>query len=125
MSSPVAQGELRILNAGAGDLRITFRPDETPEERAKIAATIRDMLRRGYALLVENADGTYSRAVDFDPEARAYVVAGLPDPEASHGEEAPTEEPKRAKKAPRRKPQRRKVAADKARAVAVGRSAGG
>ncbi|HET8777938.1 MAG TPA: hypothetical protein VFN76_09795 [Candidatus Limnocylindria bacterium] len=74
-------GSLSVLNVGAGDIRIDFTgADEMEKIRAK--RIISDMLRRGYALFVKLADGTYRRALRFDPEAEVYVIADL-DTEAA------------------------------------------
>lgn len=108
-------GFLAILNVGSGDTRITFDKD-SPAERKRACRIVKDMLRRGYAVLVQagEKDGKplYFRATDFDPETAEYIVAGMP-------EEASEEAPKRPKVTKTRLP------AETTKAVGVARSAGG
>jgi len=158
-------GELNILNVAGGDNAILIGDD--PQDKIRAGRIIRDMLRRGYALLVEvERDGVkaFERAVDFDEKRCRYVIADF-DPmnarehdldeqaaelrrvqemseqlatEAAKVQElkdgqsktseadtatdtAATGEPVRK----RRGRPRRTVEASGARAVAVGRSAGG
>lgn len=70
-------GEVGILNVGAGDIRISFDP-KNPAELIRAKRIVKDMLRGGYALLVEvEKDGVkaYQRALDFDEERCEYVIA--------------------------------------------------
>lgn len=118
--------ELSILNVGDGDTKLTFDPDK-PEERKRAAAAVTDMLRRGFAILVQvgERDGKplYQRAESFDPETCEYIIVGAPD-DAEVQE--PKKEPKPAPPQRRRgRPQKQRVAAGSAPAIAVGRSAGG
>lgn len=124
-------GSVGILNVGAGDTKLSFDPSN-PAERIRAARIVKDMLRRGYALLIEagtDAAGktVYQRALDFDEEKAEYIIADF-DPEiaaevdAADGESVPpgpaTQE--------RRKPGRtRRVDAGKTTGVAVARIAGG
>lgn len=48
-------GQIGILNVGAGDTKISFDKNN-PAERIRSARIVTDMLRRGYALLVEVTD---------------------------------------------------------------------
>lgn len=115
-----------------------------PAERIRACRVVRDMLRRGYALLVEvpQPDGSmaYQRATDFREDTAEYIVADLdpiggppPSPEKSLEEaSAPTAasptpsgteaQPPRSHPMARRS---RRVSAATTRAVAVGRTAGG
>ena len=77
-------GVLEILNCQAGDVKITF-------EKGDIAETIRarrivsDMLRRGYALVVEierDGEKKYERIQQFDEARGEYIVADF-DPLAA------------------------------------------
>jgi hypothetical protein len=132
-------GELSLLNVGTGDTKISFDPEGPPEDRATAAALVKDMIRRGYAVLVEvgkdDKGPLYRRALDFDEETTEYIVAGLPEdlmaPETHTGRtrvKAPAESnaPKKTKggKSARRGSTRR-VPAGRAKAVAVPRTAGG
>lgn len=73
--------ELSILNVGAGDTKITFDPNNISERiRSK------DMLRRGYALLVEverDGEKKWERAVDFDETKCEYIIADFDPVEAA------------------------------------------
>lgn len=111
-------GLVEILNVGEGDTKLTFDKDK-PEERKRAARIVADMLKRGYALLVQvgkqDGEPIYRRAKAFDPETCEYIIAGGPDEEINIGTEA---QKKKARK-------QRRVSADKTRAVSVGRTAGG
>ena len=129
-----------ILNVGAGDTKLTFDPTN-PAEMIRSARIVRDMLRRGYALLVEVDDGKggkgYRRVHDFEESTCSYIIADFdsgfaqtqepplaqdePEAEAPAGEEgAAAPKPK-----PGRKPGKRSISAAEASGVAVARSAGG
>ncbi len=134
------KGEVGVLNVGAGDTKLSFDPSN-PAERIRAARIVRDMLRRGYALLVEvETDGrkAFTRAIDFDENVCEYVIADF-DPvaaaEADAEEETHAQEQgqagapaaPRAGKAspPGRKVTKRTVKAESVRSVAVAPSAGG
>jgi hypothetical protein len=138
---PQAAGEVSLLNVGDGDTKLSFDP-RNPAERIRAARIVRDMLRRGYALLVEVAPGEFQRATDFREDVCEYVIADL-DPvaaaeadalEEQHNGHQPeearpgSEAPAAAADAPQRrgrKPGVRNIPADGTRAVAVAPSAGG
>lgn len=66
-------GNLEILNVQGGDVKINFDTTDCAEAiRAKRVIT--DMLRRGYALLVE-VDGKFQRILEFDEKHGEYIVA--------------------------------------------------
>lgn len=118
-------GEIGILNVGAGDTKLVF--DKTkPEDCRRAAEIISDMLKRGFAILVEvgqdDQGPLYRRATGFDPETMEYIIVGLPEDQApSVNVQVDVKSP-----APRRgRPYKTKVPADKTTAVAVARSAGG
>lgn len=120
-------GVLAILNVGEGDTKITFDPEQ-PAERDRACRIVRDMLRRGYAILVQagERDGrqVYFRATDFDPQTAEYIVAGMPEDTATDVLEQPRDEPPAAQKH-RGRPRKARMPAQTTRAVAVARSAGG
>lgn len=132
-------GEVGILNVGAGDTKLVFDPNN-PQEMIRAARIVKDMIRRGYALLVEvkapdvGQPSTYRRAYDFDESTCEYIIADL-DPiaaERADNEEAETQEPASAAdtadqpQAKRAKaPRTRRVRASTTRTVAVARTAGG
>lgn len=112
-------------------MKITF-------DKSNIAETIRakrmisDMLRRGYALLVE-MDGAFQRAIEFDEQHGEYVVADYdpsyrpPSANPTIREDEPDAETKEAEiEAPQKKRNgRRRLAMESTNAVGVARSAGG
>jgi hypothetical protein len=126
-------GTLSCLNVAGGDISVTFDASNAPEAiRAK--RMIREMLSRGYALLVRMEDGTYQRAIDFDETKSEYIIADL-DPTAqvvdaaqvelkAGGELEQTEKESPARPKARRG-RRRGIAMEAADALAVARSAGG
>lgn len=136
-------GEIGILNVGCGDTKLSF-DKSNPAECIRAARIVTDMLRRGYALLVEieqpNGTKTYQRVYSFKEDACEYIVADM-DPLAAQradeqeaqneqaGETAGEERTPQgnAAKAPRRGGRRgtRTVKASETRGVAVARSAGG
>lgn len=119
---------LEILNVGEGDIKLSFDKDN-PAERIRAARIVKDMLRRGYALLVEvdPGSGSYVACKEFDEETCEYIIADMDPLAAERADEQETEA--KAKTAPKekRKPGRpsRKVPADGTRAVAVSKTAGG
>lgn len=129
-----------ILNVGAGDTKLVFDSDN-PAECIRSGRIVTDMLRRGYALLIELPDGTFTRVhefnaavceyiiADFDPVQAAAADAGVPDaqaqppaaPPVGTPSPGPAEEPRR----PGLKRGTRAIKATGASGVAVARSAGG
>jgi hypothetical protein len=134
-------GEIGILNVGAGDTKLTFDKDNLAE-CIRAARIVADMLRRGYALLVEvETDGVkkYQRVIEFRPDRYEYVIADF-DPMVAAAEDAKeksNEEIEQAGASPAAsegapgKPRRgrpkgtRIIAATGARGVAVPHMAGG
>jgi hypothetical protein len=115
-------GHVGILNVGAGDTKLSFDKNN-PAERERAKRIVQDMLRKGYAILVEvgkaeDGEPIYRRAKDFDPETCEYIIAGDPVGEINLHE--PVQPPARR---PVGRP--RRVAADKTNAVSVGRMSGG
>lgn len=113
-------GYVGILNVGSGDTKISFDPNN-PEDRARAAVIVKDMLRRGYTILVEvERDGqkVFERALDFHDDTCEYIISAPPAlPEESAANEPQPSKPKRAK--------RTTVKAEQTRAVAVGKTSGG
>lgn len=125
-------GTVGILSVGAGDVRISFDKND-PAERIRAARIVADMLRRGYALLVEverRGKKSFQRAKAFRGDTCEYIIADLDgsaaEPEDTDGAEnyEHAREPKATGKA-RGKVRDVRVPAEKSRAVAVARSAGG
>lgn len=130
-------GTVGILSVGAGDTKLSFDP-VNPQDRIRAARIVTDMLRRGYALLVEvERDGkkVFERVTEFRENTCEYIVADFDplvaattdseenhEPEASSeaGAQSPQGHPPRG-----RRPRKMAVPAEKTRAVAVARSAGG
>jgi hypothetical protein len=85
-------GEVGILNIGAGDTKLIFDPNN-PQDSIRAARIVKDMLRRGYSLLVAvpGSDPVmYQRAYDFDENTCEYIIADM-DPTAFK-EELPSDE---------------------------------
>lgn len=144
-------GSIGILNVGAGDTKLTF--DKTnPAEVIRSGRIVRDMLRRGYALLVEVDDGkggrVYARARDFDENTAEYIIADGPEyaspapeyvagvseysPRADNDGDATEATPPRDRSTEPHEPKRRgrppgtrRVDASATTGLAVARSAGG
>lgn len=135
-------GSVGVLNVGAGDTKLTF-DRSNPAECIRAARIVKDMIRRGYALLVEvekNAKGepVYQRATDFDENTSEYIIADF-DPVVAAEADAKEEQDDQAaaaqagsgneegRKAHRkgRKPNLVRLDASKTSAVAVSHSAGG
>jgi hypothetical protein len=85
-----------VLNTGYGDFELRFDPNK-PDEVQKAKETITDMLKRGYAIFVQQGK-EFQRVRKFDVEKNVYIIGSTP------AEEVPIAETK---------------------AMAVGRSAGG
>lgn len=117
-------GTMGILNVGAGDTKISFDPSN-PVERARAARIVKDMLKRGYFLLVETGkdakgEPTYQRAKDFDENTAEYIIADFDADAAEVMDKEEGNEPKRAKRT-----RERRIDAGKTSGVAVARTAGG
>lgn len=124
-------GEVGILNVGAGDIKISFN-SEDEQEKIRASRVVKDMLRRGYALLVEVEPGKYQRAKDFDENTGEYLIADFdPTVDEDEAESADDEQAEESAKAKGSKKKRRKttktrrVKADSTSGVAVSRTAGG
>ena len=131
-------GHVAILNVGTGDTKLVF--DKTnPQECIRAARIITDMIRRGYALLVEvdrNGVKAFQRIREFREDTCEYIIADFDPVEAAatdekkeaHEEAAP-EEPAQAeapaKRRGRPRLKDRAIAAGEANAIAIPRRAGG
>lgn len=116
-------GSVSILNVGEGDTKLSFDKNN-PSERKRAAKIVTDMLKRGYALLVQigehNGEPVYQRVKAFDPETCEYIIASAADEAIDIGREV---EPK-AKRKPGR-PRNVAIPAEHTQAVSVARTAGG
>lgn len=84
-------GALEILNCGEGDIKIQYNTSDAAEA-IRARRIITDMLRRGYALLIEvERDGqtAYERVQQFDEKAGCYIIA---DFDSTQAREADMEE---------------------------------
>jgi hypothetical protein len=139
----MSDGEVGILNVGAGDTKLVFDKNN-PQDMIRAARIVKDMLRRGYALLVEVKDpnggpSIYQRAYDFDEATCEYIIADMDplvaqqadeqessheetEPETAAGDSSPSQTVGR-KRGP--KPGTKRVHASTTRTVAVARTAGG
>lgn len=134
-------GVIGVLNVGVGDTKLTFDKNN-PAECIRSARIVTDMLRRGYALMIQLPDGSYTRVREFREDVCEYVIADL-DPiqainadEAEHaqGEQGKEAESGTTGEAPReptakpvgkRGPKTRTISATAATGIAISRSAGG
>ncbi len=124
-------GELAILTVGDGDTKLTFDP-EKPDEMARASAVVKDMIRRGFAILIQvgeqDGEPIYRRAHDFDEKTAEYIIAGAPDNlEIDDVKEPPSPPQKsRAAKTPARaRSSQTRIPASGAKATAIARTAGG
>lgn len=129
-------GQVGILNVGTGDTKLSF-DKSNPAERIRAARIVTDMLRRGYALLVEverNGEKAFQRVEKFDEDKCEYIIADF-DPvtaEQADAEEASHEETQTQETAPSPKARRgrlpkltRAIPAESTKAIGVPRRAGG
>ena len=144
-------GTIGILSVGAGDTRLTFDKDN-PVESIRSARIVTDMLRRGYALLIEVDDGqggkAFQRVTRFREDTAEYIIADFDPVQAAaanlqetqkYGEEqevAPTtndaagsstshQSPAPKRRGSPAKAVERAIPAAGTRGVAIARSAGG
>ena len=141
MSRVGAPGSVAIPSVGAGDIVLSFDPNN-PAERIRASRIVKSMIRGGYALLVEverDGEKKFVRATDFDENACRYVIADH-DPSAAEPEEPQgdaiaqvgqaqdqvPEQPAASRPAAKRRGVVKKhVPAESTRAVSVARTAGG
>lgn len=121
-------GELGILNVGAGDTKLSFDPNK-PEERERAARIVTDMLKRGFALLIEAGKDDqgrplYRRADGFDEATCEYIIVDLAPAEEVRAE-VQNEETAPAPRRQRGRRVQRRVPAEQTNGVAVARVAGG
>lgn len=134
------RGSVALLNVGTGDTKLTFDKDN-PAETIRAQRIVTDMIRRGYALIVEVQPGQFQRVKEFRPETNEYIVADLDplqaqavDQETAHHEEAEEDQPAAPASAraaataprPRGRPRSTKsIPADGVRGVAIAPTSGG
>lgn len=112
-------GSVEILNVQGGDVKISFDKADL-QETIRAKRIVSEMLRRGYALVVEverNGERAYERVQKFDENRGEYIIADLDEGSA---EESPNATP-----AKRRGRASKRIPMEGARATAVARSAGG
>ena len=119
-------GELCILNVASGDTKLTFDP-ANPAEVKRSARIVKDMIRRGFVLLIEvgrdDKGPLFRRAHDFDEATAEYIVAGMAGDSAEETSlEQKSPSPPRAGR-PAKTAVR--IPASTGKAVAVARTAGG
>jgi len=127
-----------ILNVGAGDTKLTF-DKSNPAECIRAARIVTDMLRRGYALLIDSGEKDpegrviHARVLEFKADTFEYIIADL-DPvqaaaadakEEQHGQSIASEAPAPAAPQVKRGRGRKTVSATSTSGVAVARIAGG
>jgi hypothetical protein len=134
-------GSVGILNVGAGDTKLSFDPNN-PQDAIRAARIVKDMLRRGYALMVDTGkrddkgNAVLVRATGFDETKHEYIIADFDPMAAQPGDEdeptaaapsgAAAQEIPAGHPARRgRKPKSGRIKASETSAVAVPRTAGG
>jgi hypothetical protein len=122
-------GTVAILNVAAGDTKLTF-DSSNPDETAHASRVVKDMLARGFAILIEigrNDKGPiYQRAHDFDANTNEYIIAGTPPAQEHTGnDEESTSTPSEGRARSPRRAAAVRVPAETSTAVAVARTAGG
>lgn len=113
-------GTLDVLSVGHGHMKLTITPGDDAEA-AKARTVIEDLLMRGAAIFVEQADGSTRRVKKFDAKKMVYYI----DPPDELPEPEPQPEPTATPKTTARKRELVGVPVGRARATAVGRMAGG
>jgi hypothetical protein len=134
-------GSIGILNVGCGDTKLVFDKGN-PADCIRAARIVKDMLRRGYALMVEveeKGKKIYRRVLEFKEDKFEYIIADF-DPivaqdadrrETHEQEQAQAEAPPAARAAeteaaPSKSRRRTKaISATRAKGVAIARTAGG
>lgn len=123
-------GNLQILNVADGDTKLSFDP-KNPAERARAAKIVKDMLRAGFAVMIEvdvNGEKLFRRVHDFDEATCEYIIFGGPDEqgteETAGSAATPEPEPKKPRRGRPAKPAVH-IPASSTRAVGIARSAGG
>lgn len=130
-------GILEVLSVGKGDLKIAI--GDSNKDRADAQRLIEEMLRKGYTLFVETADGPL-KVTRFLPDAMAYAVVDTPEVVSAAEPHIPGDyldgredegdladlppEPEQAP-APRRPRKPRIVPVAGSKTTAIGRTAGG
>lgn len=119
-------GTAAILNVGDGDTKLSFDPSK-PEERARAAKVVAQMLRAGFSIMIEVDNGkdgkVFKRVKTFKPDVCEYIISGEPDAQAQ-SQAAPATSGK-GRRGSARKPADVSVPAIHTRAVGIARSAGG
>ena len=131
---------LSILSVYEGDVKLTF-DTANPVESIRARRIVKDMIRRGYALLIE-VEGKFQRALDFDETKGEYIIADFnPNPEPGdepliraknfnlrEGETDVSEEPSEKEEqsqTTKKRGRKRGIQLESTNAVAIARSAGG
>lgn len=123
-------GTLGVLNVANGDTKLSFDPNN-PQERIRAARIVKDMLRRGYALMVDDGNGIFRRVTDFDESKCEYIIADFDPVMAAEEDEkqgannGSTFEQAATPTAGTRAKKNHRIPAEKTRGVSIARSAGG
>lgn len=126
-------GTLDVLSVGEGHISLRFDKDNEPEA-IRAQRMVSDMLRRGYALLVQTEDGRFRRVKAFDRECCEYIIADFDPIEAAEkdakeaftvADEVVRREEGRTPKVGRPKKRGGRLPMHKTKATAVAPTAGG
>lgn len=126
------RGFCSVLNVGDGDTKLSFDP-KNPDDRARAAKVVTEMLRLGFAVMVEVEKDVYRRVHAFDEATCEYVIFGggdaneQPSTAAAGKVESPQPDEAAPAKRSRVKPAKPalRLPAGSTRAVGIGRTAGG
>lgn len=109
-------GSLTVLNVATGDIHLKFDHCDNPDEIERATQIIKDMKKRGYAILArEPGHDDWHVVQHFDPATLEYLVRD----DGGTKEEPPKKKRGRPKGSSRRLPMK------KTEAVGIARSAGG
>jgi len=79
-SPKTAVGGLSVLSVDKGDFKITFDKN-VPGERERAAKTVEDLLKRGYAIMVDLPNGKTRRVRKFNSKTCEYIIKDVPPAE--------------------------------------------
>lgn len=68
--------ELKILTVLRGDKDIIVEDEENPEERNNLWGIVKDLLKRGYTVFLNEGKGEAARITGYDPELHEWQIVG-------------------------------------------------
>lgn len=70
------QPSIALLNVGEGDTKLTF-DKKNMAETIRAARIVKDMLRRGYTLIIEPEPGKFAKVKEFREDVCEYIIADM------------------------------------------------